>query len=162
MVFEKYQLNIPSTEEKTYIVERFIEEICDRFNISNTFFGNISIALMEAVQNAIIHGNGSNKKKKVVIRFESAPGELRFTVSDEGHGFDYDHIVDPTDITIESDGTAGRGIFMMKALSDKIMFDKHGSQVTMVFNIRGIEKHKQDGREKELKKYESSKKKINQ
>ena len=60
---------------------------------------------------------------------------FRFTKKkDEGEGFDYSYIPDPTlPDNIEKD--AGRGLYLMKTLSDDLIFEDGGSKVTMVFNL---------------------------
>ena len=40
MISNKIQLIIPSLLDQMYQVEKFVEEICDEFNINNTYFGN--------------------------------------------------------------------------------------------------------------------------
>ena len=82
-------IEFPSAIENINIVESFIDEISDEYNISNTFFGNILVSVTEAVKNAIVFGNFSDPGKKVILRFLSTPAFLSFTVSDEGRGLDF-------------------------------------------------------------------------
>lgn len=138
MIFDKSRITINSSKGQLYKVERFIEEICDRFNLSNSYFGNISLALMEAVDNAIKHGNGGDEQKLIEIDFESKPGELVFKVKDQGAGFDDKVIEDPTEAVDEQDAERGRGIYMIKALTDDLNFYEHGSSVELIFRIKGI------------------------
>ena len=52
---------------------------------------------------------------------------LRFTIQDEGTGFDYENVPDPTaPENIEKVG--GRGIFLMKELSDEVSFSMKKEQ----------------------------------
>jgi serine/threonine-protein kinase RsbW len=138
MIFDKTQISIHSTKEKIYKVERFIEEVCDRYNITNNYFGNISIAVMEAVENAMVHGNRNEKEKIISLDFESRPGELVFCIEDEGDGFDPQVVNDPTDVSEEIDEQVGRGLFMIRKLADEVHFNEDGNQIEMIFKIKGI------------------------
>jgi len=138
MIFDKSRITINSSKSQLYKVERFIEEICDRFNLSNSYFGNISIALMEAVDNAIKHGNNDNDQKLVEIDFESKPGELVFNVKDEGGGFDEKVIQDPTEVIDDIEAEGGRGIFVIRALTDAVNYYNQGSSIELIFRIKGI------------------------
>src|SRR5437868_12298420 len=93
------KLKIGSTSENIRLVERLIEDICDVYNISEDNFGNILLAVTEAVNNAIYHGNQSNPQKCVHIGFENGTKTLVFSVCDEGKGFDHSSLPDPTDPT---------------------------------------------------------------
>ena len=95
MISDKLQLIFPSLPENIHQVEKFVEDICDEYNINNTYFGNILVALTEAVENAIVHGNKNNPAKNVEIIFVSKPEGLSFTIKDEGKGFDINQIPDP-------------------------------------------------------------------
>ena len=93
------------------------------------------ISLTEAVNNAIIHGNGENRSKNVLVAYsyQKCSG-LTFEVSDEGSGFDYKSIPDPTRVeNLEKCG--GRGVFLMKQLSDRIHFANNGRTVIINFNV---------------------------
>lgn len=90
-------LSIASLENNLFQIEEYVEEICDEYNINTNYYGNILLVLTEAVKNAIIHGNKNDINKFVNIYFESKPFGLSFIVSDEGDGFDYNSIKDPTD-----------------------------------------------------------------
>jgi serine/threonine-protein kinase RsbW len=132
----KERLTLESRPENISLVERFVEEICDYYNINDTYFGNILISLTEAFNNALIHGNQNDASRKINIVFESKPKGLSFIVSDEGAGYDPDEVPDPLDIEIET--AAGRGLFLIRSLSDKTEIAKGGSSIEMFFRISGI------------------------
>jgi serine/threonine-protein kinase RsbW len=132
----KEKLTLDSKPENISSVERFVEEICDYYNLNDTYFGNILVALTEAFRNALIHGNQSDPAKKIHIVFQSRPKGLSFTVSDEGDGFDPSVIPDP--VEEETPSGIGKGIFLMRSLSDKLSFEKEGKSVEMFFRISGI------------------------
>jgi len=132
----KEKLSLESRPENISSIERFVEEICDYYNINDTYFGNILIALTEAFNNALIHGNQSDPARNIEIVFESKPKGLSFTVKDEGAGYDLDEVPDPLDLETETE--TGRGLFLIRALSDKVEIDDGGSKVEMFFRISGI------------------------
>jgi len=134
----KEHLTLESRPENIRSIERFVEEICDYYNINDTYFGNILIALTEAFQNALVHGNQNDPSKSIKVVFESKPKGLSFTVSDEGSGFDPGMVPDPLDIEKEADTESGRGIFLMRTLSDKMEVSDGGRSVEMFFRISGI------------------------
>ncbi|MEN8223901.1 MAG: ATP-binding protein [Bacteroidota bacterium] len=134
----KEKLTLESRPENISSIERFVEEICDYYNINDTYFGNILIALTEAFQNALVHGNKNDPSKSIHIVFESKVKGLSFTVTDEGAGFDPDTVPDPLDLDVEDDTEKGRGIFLMRSLSDKMVLTEEGRSIEMFFRISGI------------------------
>lgn len=138
MIEKKQFLSLKSTKENIHQVERFVEDICDEFNINNTYFGNILVALTEAVSNAIVHGNKNEINKDINITFESKPFGLSFTIKDQGEGFDFNNIPDPTDLAVELKEEEGRGIFLMKVLADEVNFLENGKSIELIFKISSI------------------------
>lgn len=129
---ESKSLTISSKTENIVVVETLINEICDKFKISEDHYGNILVALTEAVNNAIQHGNKNNPSKHINISFNIRPDHISFTIKDEGPGFDFSHIPDPTaPENIEKPN--GRGVFLMKNLADNIEFEDNGSTVKLDF-----------------------------
>ena len=134
----KEKLSLESKSENIRSIERFVEEICDYYNINDTYFGNILIALTEAFQNALEHGNKHDPSKMIHVVFESKPKGLSFTVKDEGRGFDLETVPDPLDLEVSADTEKGRGIFLMRSLSDKMIVTDDGRSIEMFFRISGI------------------------
>lgn len=128
------RLDITSTSENMRLVERLVEDVCDVFNVSEDSYGNIMIAVTEAVNNAIYHGNKGNPEKHIKIGFESEDKKLNFYVADEGEGFDYEALPDPTD-PLYIDKPHGRGVFLMRNLADKVEFHNNGQEVMLQFNV---------------------------
>jgi serine/threonine-protein kinase RsbW len=115
-------------------VQPFVDELAQRYQLSPDTQGNILITLTEAVTNAIIHGNGCDCKKKVSVSLLRHADALEVRVSDQGLGFDPNKVPDPTaDECLEKCG--GRGIFLMKQLSDDCRFMQNGRTVAMRFKI---------------------------
>lgn len=157
MISDKLQLIFPSLPENIHQVEKFVEDICDEYNINNTYFGNILVALTEAVENAIVHGNNKNPEKNVEIIFVSKPEGLSFTIKDEGKGFDINQIPDPTDLNVNPDEQKGRGIFLIKSLADEVNFLKNGKGVEILFKISSINNEIAVDRINQLKNYSGTK-----
>jgi len=116
-------------------IDKIISSIFERYNLPEELFGNVLIALTEAVNNAIMHGNNCNSLKKVLISHCLVENKtLSFSVSDEGAGFDPNSLPDPTDpINIEKIG--GRGVFLMRQLSDNLIFNDNGRNVVIEFKL---------------------------
>jgi serine/threonine-protein kinase RsbW len=129
---ENQKIRITSKAENIILVERMIEDVCDLFNISEDYYGNILVSLTEAVNNAIYHGNQSNPNKSIDISFKSHPDRVSFSVKDEGPGFNYESLPDPTNPeNIEKPN--GRGVFLMRKLADNVTFEDNGSKVILDF-----------------------------
>jgi len=76
------ELKIESDLNKLTEVEHFIDNLMTDFNIDYDYIGIISTPLIEAVSNAIIHGNQFNKSKKVTITCQLSNKNMVFSVSD--------------------------------------------------------------------------------
>jgi serine/threonine-protein kinase RsbW len=143
------ELTISSLQSNVLLVERFVEEICDANYISDSYFGNIMLAIEEAVKNAIVHGNKQDLDKRVTLTFERKRGEICFTVEDEGDGFDPGKIPNP----LETDDSNGNGIFLLRSLADKVVFNQTGNRVELSFAISSINQETTLGRISQLKSY---------
>ena len=124
---------LPSSIETLAKVEQIIEEIRSEHLISEEIYGNILVSISEAVNNAIKHGNQYSIDKRVSFSFDSNPSEYIFTIQDEGKGFDFTDVPDPTHPD-NLEKTEGRGIFIMKNLADKVEFESEGREVKIFFN----------------------------
>jgi serine/threonine-protein kinase RsbW len=126
------KIKIESTIGSLRIVENAIDEATAVIGISQDDYGKILVSAMEAVNNAILHGNHSNPEKIVDIEIAYKSNELQITVTDEGAGFRPETVPDPT--TPENiEAINGRGIYLMSHLADKIQYNKKGNSVTMTF-----------------------------
>ncbi|GAB4396278.1 MAG: hypothetical protein OHK0053_09970 [Microscillaceae bacterium] len=128
------RIQIPSLVENLRIVESFIDNAKEKHQIDDDIYGNIMIAVTESVNNAIKHGNHEDEKKNVSLVMEVEEDKIRFRVEDEGPGFDYEHLDDPT-APENLDKPGGRGIFLMRHLSDEVNFIQNGRVVELVFYV---------------------------
>jgi len=128
------RIEIPSLSENIRMIESFIDNAKEKFHLNDDIYGNIMIAVTEAVNNAIKHGNKSESTKNVTLALSLEEGLIKFKVEDEGGGFDYQNLPDPTaPENLEKPG--GRGIFLMKHLSDEVDFKESGRVVELSFYI---------------------------
>jgi len=131
---EMYTLQLPSKQESITLLENLIEEIADKHNISEDTFANMMTTLSEATINAIVHGNKLDPGKKVIINAEIENRRIIWTVTDEGEGFDYNNLADPT-APENLENLTGRGVFIMKHLADQCIFNTKGNEVELHFKI---------------------------
>lgn len=128
------KIQIPSLVENIRIVESFIDNAKDQYKISDDIYANIMVAVTESVNNAIRHGNNSDKDKNVHLTLILEDKSIKFVVEDEGNGFDFNNLPDPTaPENLEKPG--GRGIFLMQNLCDELNFLNEGRTVEMVYSL---------------------------
>ena len=128
------KIRIESKLSNLRIVENTVDEITSEIGISYNSYGKILVSLLEAVNNAIIHGNNLSPKKFVDISIDYRKSRLIIKVRDEGPGFVPEKVPDPT-IPDNIEEVNGRGVFIMSKLADSIKYSKKGNSVTMTFNI---------------------------
>lgn len=130
----KLEFSIASVKDNLHLVEDFIENMVETFELEESIRGKITLSTIEAVNNAILSGNKENPKKLVKLTAVKGKGKVVVTVEDEGKGFDFSQIPDPT--TPERlMQTNGRGLYLIKKLSDKLLFAKNGAKVIMAFSL---------------------------
>jgi serine/threonine-protein kinase RsbW len=128
-------LKLPSVSKSIAEIESYVEQIAIHYNIGEDRYPNILISLTEAVNNAIIHGNNEDETKYVDVQVRETPNGLCFEVHDEGKGFNPKDIPDPTaPENLECCG--GRGVFLMKELSDSMDYRENGRIVDLHFNFK--------------------------
>lgn len=113
-------------------VEKLVEEVCYDNQVSEDHYGNILVAVTEAVNNGIQHGNKFDPNKVIEIEYEKKNQEIIFRITDQGLGFDYTSIPDPTDPQ-NLEKINGRGVFLMRHLADRVNFLENGRVVELCF-----------------------------
>jgi serine/threonine-protein kinase RsbW len=131
---ELYTLQLPSKPESITQLETLIEHIADKHNVSEDTFANMMTCLNEIAINAIVHGNKLDESKKVIVNAEVDSKKVVWTITDEGEGFDYDHLPDPT-AEENLENLTGRGVFIVKQLADQCVFNAKGNEVELHFKI---------------------------
>jgi len=130
----KKELLVKSQIDSLREVEKFIDLIAKEQQLDNNVYGNILIATLEAANNAIIHGNKLDVNKDVFICMDIEEKKIRLEIKDQGPGFDFNNIPDPT-APENIENISGRGVFLMSKLSDNIQFRDNGAVVELTFNI---------------------------
>ena len=123
----KLSISISSEISNIVKVENFVETFTDYFALPSVLYGKISLSVIEAVNNAILSGNKRQPDKMVSLVAEKTDKQFKVTVSDEV-------IPDPT-LPDNINKITGRGLYLMKTLSDELIFENGGSTVTLVFNL---------------------------
>ncbi|MEJ6584115.1 MAG: ATP-binding protein [Crocinitomicaceae bacterium] len=125
-------LSISSDFTEVSKVEMLIDNVCSRLSVNEDYYGNVLIAVTEAVNNAIQHGNKQNSSLNVDLFVGDKETDFCFSVKDAGSGFDFTNLPDPTaPENIEKE--EGRGIFLMKSLAEDVEFFDNGSNVEIYF-----------------------------
>ncbi len=125
-------IDFSSKGENINIVERLIDDLCETHHIQEEHYGNILIALTEAANNAIYHGNKQDPEKTVRLQYTADEDTFYFKIEDEGPGFDFDNVPDPTSPE-NLEKPNGRGVFLMKHLADELEFTDGGRVVEITF-----------------------------
>ena len=127
-------MELNSQPETLSAVEKLVEDVKNKYSVNEDCYGNMLVALTEAVSNAIYHGNRQDPKKKISLSYQFNDGNLSFTITDQGKGFDFYNLPDPT-APENLEKECGRGIFLMKHLSDQVIFSENGRVVELFFKI---------------------------
>ena len=131
------EIRLESSLSEMFRVEQFVEEISDEHMLYGSYFGNIMMAVTEAVENAIVHGNSEDRAKAVRIKEELTREGLWITVTDEGIGFNYrEYLQKAKDAGFNSEKT---GLLVIQKLCDELRFSRDGRSLMMLFRINGID-----------------------
>jgi serine/threonine-protein kinase RsbW len=133
-LMETIKIQIPAISENIRMIESFIDNSKEKFQLDEDLYGNIMIAVTEAVNNAIKHGCRANSEKSVSLTLTLTENAIKFKIEDEGVGFDYHNLPDPT-APENLEKPSGRGIFLMKHLADEVDFHDNGRVVELTFYI---------------------------
>jgi serine/threonine-protein kinase RsbW len=126
------RLRIPSdvglVDEAVELVARHLEAA---FVDRHTIRFNLRVALAEAVANAILYGNGEDQARGVGVRVLFGRHAVEMEVTDEGCGFDFRHVPDPT-LPANRMRPYGRGLFLIRQLVDEVRFNDAGNSICMI------------------------------
>ncbi|MFN8261587.1 MAG: ATP-binding protein [Chitinophagales bacterium] len=129
---EVVRLKIHSRLENIAKVESMIETLRVQYCINDEQYGNMLLASVEAVTNAIEHGNNLDEQKIVDIEACKCEASFRLSIRDQGKGFNPDGLPDPTKPEFREQPD-GRGVFLMRKLADEVSFREGGRCVEMRF-----------------------------
>jgi len=125
---------IKSDIKNISLVENLIDDLVEKHEVSSDVYGKVLLAVVEGVNNAILHGNRGNKATDVTIDYEVTSDKIQFNILDQGQGFNYTALPDPT-LPENVERVSGRGVFLMKHLADEIEFNEKGNEVRLTFNV---------------------------
>jgi len=128
---EKIEFELPSDLTLMNGVLQYLLERVAKLGVIAPEKSNLFIALDEAFVNAVKHGNKFDSSKLVRITAEVSRIEARFTVEDEGEGFDVNNVPDPRD-PLNLLKTSGRGVLFIYNIMDEVKYNERGNQLTMV------------------------------
>ncbi len=129
------QLRFTSCPQSVSQVVNYVEKLSKSLRLSADRHFDVMTCVTEAVNNAIVHGNCRDERKTVKVSVKQEQDVVAFHVTDEGKGFDFRNLPDPTSHEyIEQIG--GRGVFIMRQLSHRLEFRNNGSTVEMQFKIK--------------------------
>lgn len=124
------------------ILPEYVNSVIDKarqFPFSQEQLHDIRLSLEEALVNAIKHGNNADPHLSVQLSVESSDTSLTITVSDQGKGFDFKHLPDPT-APVNLEKLSGRGVFLILNRMDKVEFSHGGSSIKMTKFFQNGEK----------------------
>lgn len=127
-------IQLPSDLSYLPRIEGIVDNLAREFDLPEGVAANVYMALTEAVKNAIVFGNNSNHDLTVDIYIQRDEKKIEVTVDDQGKGFDFSAVPDPT-APENIQKITGRGIYFMKNLADKVEFMKNGASVKLIFNV---------------------------
>lgn len=134
-----FELTIPSRLEEMEAVHELIAEAVKEYKLSDEMAHWIELTISESMINAIQHGNKSDPAKKATLKI-SSPGDcIEIIVEDQGRGFAFDKIADPTD-TANLLKPSGRGILIIKSFMDEVDLSEReggGCRLRMVKKLPG-------------------------
>ena len=128
---EKIEFEIPSFISLMHCILDYLMKRIEKSGIIKLENSNLFVALDEAFVNAVKHGNKFDAKKLVRITADVSDGEARFTVEDQGEGFDVNSIPDPLDPD-NLFKTSGRGVLIIHNVMDEVKYNERGNRIEMV------------------------------
>lgn len=128
---ENIQFELPSAISLMHIVLEYLMKRVEKLGVIKPEQSNLFVALDEAFVNAVKHGNKFDARKLVRITAEVSKSEARFTIEDEGEGFDVNSIPDPLDPE-NLFKTSGRGVLFIYNIMDEVKYNERGNRLTMV------------------------------
>ena len=136
-LIEEFEIQIPSETEAGQKAGQRIIELLERLDFPAKDVWGVRLALEEALTNAIKHGNRMDAEKSVRIACQVSIEMVRIEIEDEGTGFDWNHLPDPTDIE-NLEKPCGRGVMLMRAFMNVVQYNEQGNFVTLE-KLKGVD-----------------------
>ena len=130
-IHESIEFELPGVLSVMHVVLEYLLKRVDKVGVVKTDESNLFVALDEAFVNAIKHGNKFDASKNIRIAADVSKDEARFTIEDEGEGFDVNNIPDPLDPQ-NLFKPSGRGVLFIYNIMDEVKYNERGNRLTMV------------------------------
>ena len=127
---EHIAFELPSSLSLMHIVLEYLVKRVEKLGVCKPEQSNLFVALDEAFVNAVKHGNKYDAHKLVRISADVSNAEAKFTIEDEGEGFDINSIPDPLDPE-NLFKASGRGVLFIYNIMDEVKYNKRGNRLTM-------------------------------
>jgi len=128
---ESIEFELPSAISLMHIVLEYLMKRVEKLGVVKPEQSNLFVALDEAFVNAVKHGNKFDSQKLIRIAADVSRHEAKFTIEDEGEGFDVNSIPDPLDPE-NLFKTSGRGVMFIYNIMDEVKYNERGNRLTMV------------------------------
>ncbi len=124
----KLRYEVPSSFPSAELIHTQMETLLTSLELGEDDVHWLTLAFREAVNNAILHGNQLDPAKHVQVdmEYDEAKRSLRFTIADEGPGFNRDALKNP----LKPENLmkpSGRGIYCIRKTMDKVEFGYNSS-----------------------------------
>jgi hypothetical protein len=131
-------------------VEKFIEEVCDYYNIGDEYFANVMLGTSEAVR--LMLGKRKSLTDNIVIEAVKSTKGLKFVIRQDHKKKDTTEETDELELAIEQDHLT-RQLFIIKSLSDEIKVHKRGLRLEITYYVTTLNAEKSIYRINQLKEY---------
>ncbi len=142
---QRVTYRMESTLESVNKAEEMADRIAAQAGMDEDTRSGVSMAVREAMINAVLHGNAYDTNKRVNLTLEHKGQELIVTVTDEGTGFVPEEVPDPLAPENLLKGS-GRGIFLMRAFMDEVRFRKlhPGTEIILIKRLQSSDLDRQE------------------
>lgn len=117
-VEKRVEISFASTLESVDRAEEEAVRFAEAAGFNEEDLQKVGMAVRESMVNAVLHGNQYDPQKRAGMRLEVEHGNLVITITDQGAGFEANHVPDPLsqeNLLRQS----GRGIFLIRAFMDE-------------------------------------------
>ncbi len=113
------------------IIREFIVSHIADAKLNEKERANVEFSVIEAVMNAIVHGNEYDRGKKIEVTYSGYPDRIEIKVKDSGAGFDPSKLPDPREPE-SLKAPSGRGVFFMRQMMSKVEFEFSPEGATVI------------------------------
>lgn len=130
---KKIKKEISCSPDSIVLVESIVDYVSSDLGLNDETTARLYVSLTEAAKNSIMFGV-SDISNNFCIEVDYESTRISVLVKDNGPGFDFMSVPDPT-LPENIEKTSGRGLFLIKHLTDELSFANNGATIKMVFNL---------------------------